>query len=57
MDNVILSLLYNKYNYKKYSSLIREEYLTDDYRSVFADLDRYFEEEIIDDKIDWLKFK
>ena len=57
MDNLILSLLYNKYNYKKYSSLIREEYLNEDYRSVFADLDRYYEEEVIQDKIDWLRFK
>lgn len=56
MESDIISLLGNISNYKRFSSLVREERLSEDYKDIFISLDTYFKE-VGDSEIDWKKFK
>ena len=49
MEAEIISLLGNLSNYKRYSSLVREERLSEDYRDIYKSLNNYFKEvDVID---------
>jgi len=56
MEADIVSLLGNKSNFKRFSSLVREERLSEDYRDIFKSLDVYFKEVDTPD-INWEDFK
>jgi len=56
MDNEIIATLCNIYNYNKFSSLIREDRLQDDYRDIYKSLSNYYDQSP-DDEINWDRFK
>ena len=56
METDILLLLSNISRYKRYSSLIREERLSEDIRFIYKDLNNYFNE-LEKEDVDWLEFK
>jgi hypothetical protein len=52
----ILLLLSNISNYKRFSSLVREERLSEDVRYIYKDLNSYYSE-LVKTDVDWQEFK